>query len=71
VRNLQPNTDDAAIVEALINLGHNLGMIVIAEGVETAEQRSWLHQWSCDEIQGYYYSKPLAAEVATRFIAEH
>jgi diguanylate cyclase len=71
VRNLQPNTDDAAIVEALINLGHNLGMIVIAEGVETAEQRSLLHQWSCDEIQGYHYSKPLSAELATRFIAEH
>lgn len=71
VRNLKPNTDDAAIVEALINLGHNLGMIVIAEGVETADQRSWLQRWSCDEIQGYHYSKPLSAELATRFIAAH
>jgi diguanylate cyclase (GGDEF)-like protein len=71
VRNLQPDSEDAAIVEALINLGHNLGMTVIAEGVETAEQRAWLRDWSCDEIQGYFYSRPLPSDAATAFIAAH
>ncbi len=48
-------------MQAVIGLGHNLGMTVIAEGVETASQREWLRLWSCDEIQGYFYGRPQAA----------
>ncbi|WP_245200219.1 bifunctional diguanylate cyclase/phosphodiesterase [Herbaspirillum sp. LeCh32-8] len=60
VRQLKPNSHDAAIVQAVIGLGHTLGIDVIAEGVETFEQREWLKRLACDEIQGYFYSRPLA-----------
>lgn len=51
-----------AIVATIINMGHNLKLSVIAEGVETKEQLKYLQKYDCDEIQGYYYSKPIPAE---------
>lgn len=57
------------IVEAIITLGHSLGMNVVAEGVENEEQLSFLIDQECDEVQGYFYSPPLpAAEVETKFL---
>ena len=56
-------TDDSrnnAIIETIIHLGHNLKLKVIAEGVETAEQLATLRKLQCDEIQGYYFSRPLS-----------
>lgn len=47
------------IVQQTIDLGHGLDMKVVAEGVETKEQRDCLIEMNCDEIQGFYYSKPL------------
>ncbi|WP_081768904.1 bifunctional diguanylate cyclase/phosphodiesterase [Herbaspirillum sp. RV1423] len=61
IRELHPQSEDASIVQAVIGLGHNLGVEVIAEGVETQEQREWLRQWSCDEVQGYLYGRPQPA----------
>ena len=50
------------IVQQAIDLGHGLDLKVVAEGVETKEQRDCLKEMECDEIQGFYYSKPLNEE---------
>lgn len=69
VRNLPSDTSDALISRAIIALAHALGMGVVAEGVETPEQLSFLRSEGCDEIQGYLFSKPLPAEAFTRLLA--
>jgi EAL domain-containing protein (putative c-di-GMP-specific phosphodiesterase class I) len=68
VRNMHSVSEQSAIVQATIGLGHSLGLTVIAEGVETEAQRAMLSGWRCDEIQGYYYSRPLPAESALKFL---
>jgi diguanylate cyclase (GGDEF)-like protein/PAS domain S-box-containing protein len=68
VRHLAENSEDQAIVSAVINLSHNLGFQTIAEGVETAEQLAYLQSQDCDEIQGYYFSRPLPAEQFEAFV---
>lgn len=52
--------DAAAIIKTIISLGHNLNLHIVAEGVETADQLAALKEYDCDEIQGYYYSRPLS-----------
>ncbi|MTV38122.1 EAL domain-containing protein [Duganella radicis] len=59
----------AAIVRSVIALGHILGFKVIAEGVETGEELHYLRLHQCDEMQGYYYSRPLTAEAFAAFIS--
>jgi EAL domain-containing protein (putative c-di-GMP-specific phosphodiesterase class I) len=59
VRDIVVDPDSASISQAIITLGHSLGLRVIAEGVETIEQLDFLHANHCDEIQGFYFSKPL------------
>ncbi len=68
VRDIANNTDDAAIATAIVTLGHNLGLTVIAEGVETEDQMTFLRAAQCDEIQGYYYSRPLPAGALEEWI---
>ncbi len=65
VRELVTDSFDAAIVKALIALGHGLKLNVIAEGVETQEQLAFLRSVKCDGMQGYLLSRPLSAENAT------
>ncbi|MFO1371198.1 MAG: EAL domain-containing protein [Candidatus Competibacteraceae bacterium] len=65
VRDITTDPDDAAIVSAIIQIGKSLYLNVIAEGVETAEQLAFLRHQGCDEVQGYYLSKPLPAEDLT------
>ena len=59
VRDLPRDSEDQAIAQAIISMGKALGMTVVAEGVETAEQQAFLRDHRCDEMQGYLFSKPL------------
>ncbi|MBF0144189.1 MAG: EAL domain-containing protein [Magnetococcales bacterium] len=71
VRNCTTDPEDAAIVKAFINLAHSLGLSVIAEGVETEAQLRFLRDHDCDEVQGFYYSRPLTPEVFTELLESH
>jgi diguanylate cyclase (GGDEF)-like protein/PAS domain S-box-containing protein len=62
VRDIVGNADSGAISVAIIMLGHSLGLKVIAEGVESIEQLDFLHSSGCNEIQGFYFSRPVPAE---------
>lgn len=62
VKDITSDESNARIVGAIISMAHHLGLHVIAEGVETPEQMSFLKEQQCDEVQGYYYSPPLPAE---------
>jgi diguanylate cyclase len=62
VLNMESDEDDATIVRSTIALSHNLGLAVVAEGVETKEAWTSLTQLGCDVVQGYYLSRPVPAE---------
>jgi EAL domain-containing protein (putative c-di-GMP-specific phosphodiesterase class I) len=62
VNDIVTDPDDAAIVVSVIALAHNLHLRVVAEGVENYEQLAYLQSHGCDAIQGYYFSRPVAAE---------
>jgi EAL domain-containing protein (putative c-di-GMP-specific phosphodiesterase class I)/GGDEF domain-containing protein len=68
IENIQHQEADQSIVRTIIELGHNLGLKVIAEGVENKEQQSLLTAMGCDEIQGFYYSHPLTESDFVEFL---
>ena len=68
VADIDTSKDDAEIIHTIINMGQTLNRRIIAEGVETQEQLDILKQYNCDEIQGYFFSKPLTQEDFTHFI---
>ena len=70
VDDVTTSSSDAAIALSVISLAHNLHMRVIAEGVETREQVDFLTRHGCDEMQGYYFSRPLAVEAFTALLRE-
>ena len=62
ILDIDTNSDARAIVDAVIKLAHALGLSVVAEGVETATQRDILLELGCDEMQGYWFARPMTAD---------
>lgn len=70
VMDILNSENDAAIVKATINLGHNLGLLVTAEGVESKEIMARLMEFSCDVAQGYFFSKPITFKELNQWISD-
>jgi diguanylate cyclase (GGDEF)-like protein len=70
VQDIETDADALRLVRTIIELGQDLGLRIVAEGVETVEQAERLKTLGCDYGQGYYYSRPVAAEAATDFLIE-
>lgn len=71
IRDIENDHDGGAIVSAVIGLGHSLGLSVVAEGVENADQLAFLQQNNCNVIQGFYYSPPVdAATFEQQFLSK-
>jgi EAL domain-containing protein (putative c-di-GMP-specific phosphodiesterase class I) len=68
VKNMEHDRDNAIIVRSIIDLGHNLGLKVVAEGVETQEAQDMLRAFDCDEVQGYYHSRPIPADAVLKYL---
>jgi len=68
VSDLPHDRSDAAIVSAVVALGHAMGLVVVAEGVETSEQAALVRRLGCDELQGYYFAKPMPMEALDRVV---
>jgi EAL domain-containing protein (putative c-di-GMP-specific phosphodiesterase class I) len=70
IRDLATDAEDAAIVRAVIQMARSLGLRTIAEGVETQRALELLRLYHCDEVQGYFISRPIPAESFKAFIAD-
>ena len=70
VRGMPADTDDAAIAMLITSMAHTLNLSVVAEGVETEEQRSVLRGQGCDVMQGFFFSRPLPSEQITAMLTE-
>jgi EAL domain-containing protein (putative c-di-GMP-specific phosphodiesterase class I) len=70
IRDIMEDPDDAAITAAIIAMGHVLNLNLIAEGVDTAEQLSFLNSQACDECQGYLFYKPMPASQIPDLLAD-
>jgi diguanylate cyclase (GGDEF)-like protein len=68
VKGIIADADDAAIVEAIIGLGHSLRLKVVAEGVETEKQLAYLRDRGCDEVQGFYFSCPIPSDNCAQWL---
>lgn len=71
IRDITTNADDKAIVTAIIAMARTLGYSTTAEGVETAEQAELLRELGSDELQGFYFSRPLRAVNLEEWISRH
>jgi len=68
VRNIIDKSNDAIVIRAVIGMAKSLKQIIVAEGVETMEQLTFLQAHGCDEAQGYYFSRPTPAQQFARFL---
>ncbi|MGA2780531.1 MAG: EAL domain-containing protein, partial [Smithella sp.] len=71
IRNLPQDSENQAITEAIITMGKNLNITVVAEGVETQEQKNFLRDHICDEMQGFFFSKPIAPDKFADLLRKH
>jgi EAL domain-containing protein (putative c-di-GMP-specific phosphodiesterase class I) len=71
IRDLATDSEDKAITSAIIAMGKTLSLTVVAEGVETLEQQAFLREQACDEMQGYYFSRPIAADEFATLLREN
>jgi diguanylate cyclase (GGDEF)-like protein/PAS domain S-box-containing protein len=71
IRDLPQNSEDRAITEAIIAMGKSLKLTVVAEGVETLDQQTFLHDHACDEMQGYFFSKPIPSGQFAELLRQH
>jgi len=70
VKDLGRDPDDEVIVRTIVQLGHSLGLQIVAEGVETEQQAAILQQHGCEYVQGFHFGRPQAAEAFRRLLAE-
>ena len=71
IRDLPQDPEDRAITEAIIAMGKSLKLTVVAEGVETLDQQTFLHDHACDEMQGFFFSKPIAGGEFAELLRKH
>lgn len=71
IRGIIDDHDDAAITQAIIKLGHSLGLSIVAEGVEKIEQAQILRESGCDVLQGYLFSKPIPEDEFEQWVTNH
>jgi diguanylate cyclase (GGDEF)-like protein/PAS domain S-box-containing protein len=70
IRDVPGDTEDKAITEAIIAMGKSLNLTVVAEGVETQEQQTFLKEHACDEMQGFFFSKPIPGEAFAELLRQ-
>ena len=71
IQNMHLSADNLAVTKAIIGLGHTLGLEVVAEGVEHAVDRHVLQEAGCDELQGFYFARPMPADQFVTWLAAH
>jgi len=71
IRNLPQDSENQAITEAVITMGKSLWLTVVAEGVETQEQKDFLRNLICDEMQGFHFSRPIAPDKFADLLRNH
>jgi EAL domain-containing protein (putative c-di-GMP-specific phosphodiesterase class I) len=71
VIDIMKNDEDKTIVQTIISMAHSLGFNTVAEGVETLEHVKLLQNMNCDQLQGYYFSKPIPKDEFTKFIKDY
>jgi EAL domain-containing protein (putative c-di-GMP-specific phosphodiesterase class I)/GGDEF domain-containing protein len=71
IKDTPGNTDDVAIARTIVAMAKSLGLATVAEGVETAEQLDLLNSMGCDQIQGFFFSRPVAADEFMAFYRSH
>jgi diguanylate cyclase (GGDEF)-like protein/PAS domain S-box-containing protein len=71
IREIPGNAEDMAIAQAIIAMGRSLSLTVVAEGVETEQQQTFLREHLCDEMQGYFFSKPVVPEAFAALLLEN